>query len=329
MAGVPASLIDAYASYAHLVDHLAPIWQALDDAQRGTFYVGARRLLAYCAAIGIDAVPGSPPPRPPDPVLVANHHDLDHLAPGRAGIFVEHGAGQHYADVPVHPSYSGGERRAKVQLFLALNGATAARDAKASPLAQVVVVGSPRLDALGSAPRPRRERPVVALCWHWDCNLVPETRWAWPHYRRAAAALTAQFTVLGHGHPRVWPRLERDYQALGIEPVASFAEVVRRADVVVVDNTSAGPEAAACGLPVVWANAPWYRRAVTHGGRFWTWPRGQVTCDEPDELAGAVVEALGDEHHVVRAREGMVDSIYPRWTRGQAAALAAAACALI
>ena len=68
---------------------------------------------------------------------------------------------------------------------------------------------------------------------------------------------------------------------------------------------------------------------MQHGGRFWTWPHGQVTCDEPTDLAGAIVEALSDDFHTVAARRSMVDSIYPAWTRGRSAALAAAACATV
>ncbi len=322
MAHTAVGMIDAYASYPHLFDHIAPIWRALDE--RGTFYVGARRLLPYAQRHGIDVQHGHVE-KGTAPVLVANHHDLEHLPPGRAGIFVEHGAGQSYADLPTHPAFSGGERRAKARLYLALNDATAARDAVGTPGAQVAVVGSPRLDTLHAPLRWSSSRPVVAVAWHWDCALLPETRWAWPHYRKAVARLSKRYTVLGHGHPRVWSLLAPRYEQMGIEPVQSFAEVVRRAQVVVVDNTSAGPEAAACGLPVVWANAPWYRRDVEHGGRFWQWPRGQVQCDDPDLLGDAVAEALADTPEAQQARHHMVDAIYPEWTRGRAAALAAAA----
>lgn len=319
-------MIDAYASYPHLLDHLAPIWRALGAP--GTFYLGARRLLPHAESLGI--VPRLGNVEKGDAlVLVANHHDLDHLPPGRRGIFVEHGAGQVYADVPAHPAYSGGERRHKAALFLALNDTTAARDAHRSPHASVVVVGSPRLDAIMPPLRWRTSRPVVALCWHWDCGLVPETRWAWPYYRKACADLTDRFTVLGHGHPRSWPLLKPRYQSMGIEPVETFAEVVRRADVVVVDNTSAGPEAAACGLPVVWVNAPWYRREVEHGGRFWSWPRGQATCDVPAQLTDAITEALADAPEARAARRALVDDIYPPWTRWRSAQLAAEACATV
>lgn len=326
-------MIDAYASQPHLVDHLAPIWQALPPTERGTFWISGRHLAPETQArYHFPTQWGHPTPNTQTTTMVANANDLQHIPLPRRAIFVEHGAGQWYRDIDGHVAYSGGKGRERVELFLTLNPTTAAREEVATPKARVVIVGSPRLDRLARRAHQRtwiRSRPVVALCWHWDCRLVPETRSAWPYYREAVRRLaaTGRVEVLGHGHPRAFPKLAGEYTKLGIEPVERFDDVVGRADLVVVDNTSAGPEAAACGIPVLWVNAPEYRGEVWHGGRFWDWPRGQVTCADPEQFGRAVGEALAMayESHTARSRERMVAEVYPRWTRGRAARLAVAA----
>lgn len=244
------------------------------------------------------------------------------------GTFIAEGFASHNSDHDWHPAYSGGTGRDRVAVFLTVNEMTAARERARYPDAQVVVVGSTRLDTLLAtrAPRGPLPRPVVAVAFHWNWNGVPETRESWSYWRAAVRDLAASGTVevLGHGHPRMFADLVRFYTRFGIEPVADLADVVARADLICVDNTSAGPEfAAATGRPVLWLNAPWYRRDVEHGGRFWDWPNGQVCCDEPAGLPDAVRAALDDPPSVRSARARMVDVIYPASTRGHAGRLAA------
>lgn len=170
---------------------------------------------------------------------------------------------------------------------------------------------------------------VVALTFHWHCSLVPEMDWAFRHYDAALPALVAAAEVrgwelLGHGHPRAYGALVRRWKALGIEAVPSFADILDRASVLCGDNTSALPEFASVGKPVVWLSAPWYRRDVDHGSRFWTWPAGQVCVDEPEDLVSGIERALADPPEVQAAREAMVRSVYA-FTDGHAAERAAAA----
>jgi UDP-N-acetylglucosamine:LPS N-acetylglucosamine transferase len=100
--------------------------------------------------------------------------------------------------------------------------------------------------------------------------------------------------VLGHGHPRIMERLLPIYDALDIEPVYDFEEVLERADCYVCDNSSTMFEFASTGRPVVVLNPPWYRREVNHGLRFWEAAGVGVNCDRPQDLAGAVATALQD-----------------------------------
>lgn len=341
-----ADLVDAYASRPHLIDHLAPIWVGLAPEQRGTFYVGGpRQLVAYAAERGIDARWGMPH-NPGPACLVAAYNDYTQLRPERPAVYLEHGAGQTYRigtepDQPWHSAYSGGRNRGRVGLFLTLNESTAARERARYPDAEVAVVGSPRLDGLASwvpehlvlpvgigaptmaatrASSPTPARVAVAFAWHWDCGLVPETRSAWPHWRGMVAdRAAAGDQILGHGHPRAWRELAPWYDRHGIEAAADFGEVIARADVLCFDNSSAGYEAAACGVPVVALNAPWYRREVEHGLRFWDQVPGPQV-DHPADFDAAVEEACSDEW-ADRRRE-VTSLVYPPETRGQATRLA-------
>lgn len=169
-----------------------------------------------------------------------------------------------------------------------------------------------------------RKRAVVAVSFHWDNHQRSEARWALPHFRRGLAPLTRHFEVLGHGHPRAFRHLEPTYLEAGIEPVKSFDEVLERAEVYACDNSSTIPEFASIGRPVVFLNAPWYRRDVAYGGRFWEWPGAQVQCDDPADFIGAVFTALKDPRSARDSRARMVESVYA-FTDGRAAERAATA----
>lgn len=306
-------MIDRFASLPHYAAHVDPVWQALPPDARGTSY--ATRHTSW----------GAPIPRgaPVRPTIVASYVDARRMSP-RPCVLVEHGAGQSYPGDPTsatHGSYAGGDGLDHIILFVAPGEHVAARWRARYPNTPVVVVGSPRVDELArTATRCQPvgntlHRPTVAVTWHWDCELIPETRSALRHYRdhlpRTIAALrSVGVDVVGHGHPRAWRQMRPMWGRLGVEPVESFADVVARATVLAVDNTSAGPEWAALDRPVVWMNAPWYRRDVEHGGRFWQWPRGQVSCNHPTDLAVAILAAFDDPPPVRAARASMVAGIY-------------------
>lgn len=316
--------VDAYASHRHLVDHLLPVWFALPESVRGRFHVAQRRHEAYGQARGVDArwsVPQMPGPL----TLVASHPDYTQVHEKRPVAYLEHGAGMVYADHDWHPSYSGGIGRDRVAVFLTLNETTAAREQARYPDAQVVVVGSPRVDVLAARPRePRTSTPVVAFAWHWNARIVPETRETWSYWRHALLALRAEgIEVLGHGHPRILAAITPWYERHGIEVVADLAEVCARADLVAFDNTSAGYEAAAVGVPVLALNHPTlYRRDVHHGLRFWEHVPG-LQCHDAVMLPAAVALALSDPPEAQALRAAAVAAVYPDWTRGKAASLAA------
>lgn len=236
-------------------------------------------------------------------------------------VLVNHGVGQAF-DAP-HPSYSGGHRKG-VSLYVEPNEYAAEKTRQADPDARVVVAGCPKLDDLTQTPKPRNTEPVVAISFHWDCLVFPETRSAWAHFARALPKLKAQFpNMIGHGHPRDWPKFEKEYRRLNIEPVRDFADVVKRADVYVCDGVSTLYEFAALDRPVVVMNSPYYRRHINHGLRFWDYADVGVQVWDWKALPGAIVQALIDVPEQAARRREIVQNVYPNI--GNASRIAASA----
>lgn len=327
--------LNLYASLEHYAEHLWPIWQALPERLRGASWSSATGKWWGEPLGGL-----SDARQHPGPVLVASHGDaVSATVRGRDLVYVEHGAGQTYGGDPAGAGaagLSGSTDRAMrhVLLFVCPNTTVASRWRRLYDV-PAVAVGCPKLDEYHPV-RPKnlsRDRTVVAVTFHWDSSLLPETMTAWPEYDGALPVLRDwcidhDMDLVGHGHPRIWPRIERRWAQLGVERIPLLAEVFDHADVLVADNTSALPEFASLGRPVVWLNASGYRRDVHHGGRFWEWPEGQVQCDHPGELTSAVARALEDPPAVRAARARMVRAVYGE-TDGQAAQRAADAIAAI
>lgn len=176
------------------------------------------------------------------------------------------------------------------------------------------VVGSPHLDTLPSKNGPKGR--VIAFSFHFNGPLMPETKNAYPAFMPALAQLAGRYQLLGHGHPQLWTmgrpgrRLANRYRTLGIEPVESFAEVCRRADLYICDNSSTLFAFAATGRPVVVLNPPWYDRRVRHGLRFWDAAEVGVNCDRPEDLADCIEAALEDGPAQQAKREAALDLVY-------------------
>lgn len=250
----------------------------------------------------------APPVRSDAPVLTASYGDLMRaVSLGRSRVaLMEHGAGQSYRDSH-HGAYAGGRNRV-ASLFLHPGEHPAERDRRAYPQARVEVVGSPHLDTLPQ--RDGQPGRVVAFSFHFNGAISRETRnayrWAWPAIR----ALRDRYDLIGHAHPRLYDTVKGDYHKAGIEPVRDFAEVCRRADVYVCDNSSTLFAFAATGRPVVVLNPPWYRRNVNHGLRFWDAATVGVQCDDRGSLADCIDEALRDDPARQAARDAALDLVY-------------------
>jgi hypothetical protein len=317
--------IDVLAGEWHFAEHLAPVYLALPEERRGRFmHRGNRDMMGQIRTRmgrhGIKSTLSSEN----NPVLVASWGDFRRAQrENRTRIaLMEHGAGQSYhgdarAIAANSSSYAGGPNR-YADLFLHPGDDPAGRDRARYPKARVEVIGSPFLDIM-----PRHEpepEPVVAVTFHFNCQVVAETRPALPHFRAAVAELAKHVKVIGHGHPRILEQLVPWYQRMGIEVVGSFDEVARRANVLVADNTSVLFAFAASGRPVVVLNPPWYRRHVNHGLRFWDAADVGVNVARPGDLVAAVHEALEDNAARQRAREAAVSLVYAHRTGAAARA---------
>jgi len=304
-------VIDVLASAPHFADHLAAVFGALPVEARGLFMAANRETADRVRALGYQPVLRRGPNHP---VLAPSHTDLVTAAYMRRSriALMEHGSGQSYHGRPSaadrHGSYAGGMNRGAASLFLHPGPHPAAQDARRYPAARVEIVGSPLLDSL---PRREGERDsVIAYSAHFNTSAMPEGRNAFGWIMSALLGLRDSYRILGHAHPRIWPKTHRWYKAVGIEPVESFEDVCRRADLYICDNSSTLFAFAATGRPVVVLNPPQYDRRVNHGLRFWDAADVGVNCNSPADLAECVAEALRDRPAQRKRREAALDLVY-------------------
>jgi hypothetical protein len=292
------------ASQPHYVDHLRPVYEALPEEVRGVFATNRNELA------------------PKTLTVVSSYADLL-VVKNCPVVFFEHGTGFRYNNN--HPSYSGSAKRDGVVLFCNVNRIVESRNQEVNPDAKHVIVGCPKLDSLVAAKFIPDDNAEVAFSWHWECTVAPETRSAWKHYqphlRQTAEEAKGLWAPIGHAHPRAWKTVVKDYEAWNWCTARSFSDVCARADVYVCDTSSTIYEFAALGRPVVILNAPWYRKNVHHGLRFWDHIPG-IQVDDPRNLNAAIREALENDTWA-EERKRITDIVYPYI--GEASQRAAAA----
>lgn len=284
-----------YASEPHYAANISSVYCALPEAFQGDF--------------------GDTVPRGTGPVVVSSYNDLRKMRDRRV-IFMEHGVGQTYGENLA--SYAGATQRDGVVMFLSPNMRVARLNARAHRGITQFIVGRPYLDPFWDAVP---TEGVVGLAWHWDAGFCPEGRSALAHYEAELANIAARFDVIGTAHPRIANEAAKVYANAGIEFV-STDQVFEEASVLVADNTSVGWDFIALDRPVVWCNAPWYRREIHHGIRFWDYVDAGIEIDEPAELAWAIDKALTRDDKAQRRKE-VRDALYP-YADGHAGRRAAA-----
>lgn len=282
-------MIDVAGRESQFREHLWPVYRALPDEIRGRWHGGQLDRSPLRAEV----------------TLVASWGDYKRVQ-GRV-LFLEHGVGTNYGD---HPSFPGGSGKDRVELFLNANHLSSAHNERTYPKAKHAVIGAPKMDEWAGYRHVPNDPPVVALAFAERNNGVPEGKSAHPHYTKALRELVRNAPVrfIGHGHPRSWAKWSRFWKMIRVEPVQDFREVLQRADVYCVDASSTAYEFASTGRPVVSLNAPWYRRDVHHGVRFWQYVPG-IQVDDPAHLPGAIMRALAGEGEDLR-REA-VDAVHP------------------
>lgn len=301
--------VDFLASEPHFVDHLAPVWKGLPEEYRGKFLATNTRAFNRLAQVGI--YPHGEGPRNRI-TLVASYGDYKKTR--GPVIYMEHGAGFQFGNN--HPSYAGTTHRERVELFLCPNRQVFNLNKKTHPSVPASITGTPKMDTVIKRPQQGR---TVAISFHWDCLVAPETRSALAHYRRMLPimARSRDINLIGHSHPNhKWQhKMRKIYRSYGIPFEPDFANVLETADLYVVDTSSTAYEFAATGRNVVTMNAPWYRRDVDHGIRFWDYiPGPQV--DNRLDLLPTIRETLNNPHAYTKQREDAVSHVYPH--RGEA-----------
>lgn len=289
--------IDALATRPHYLEHIAPIWEALDPEVRGTFTVSAH-LQELADELGLDTevlprnqrLPGD------DLLIIAGDRDY-RIAAKRKVVWVEHGAGQTYSNT--HPAHPGGKGRERTALFVCPSERVAELNRKSYPDIPAAAVGCPRLDPWHAEPL-TPEPGLVAFTWHFASTVSPEAGSAFDIYKQSVAEYAKTHEVIGTCHPRIARKVVPFYEQAGI-PYVGWQEVFDRAALLVVDNSSVGWEFLSLDRPVVWLNSPRYRRNVEHGLRFWEFADSGVQVDSPEELAVGIDIGLSDPQSKRRA----------------------------
>lgn len=290
MGGVAPAVVDVYAALPHHVRHLQPI---VDELERRNIPTRRRSkwgkpdgwpLLRAIDVLDVELV------------IVAGWVEAAELFPSARVVYVEHGAGQRYIGVEGH-GYAGAAGLEHVELFISPNENTSDRWRSRYPQAAVETVGCAALDSLlRTAHCAAGDR--VTISTHWDCFVCPETRSALPYYRETLSELVAALgargvQIVAHAHPRAHTSTQRLWRDVGLQYVLDPDEVLETSQLLICDNSSLMYEAAALDVPVLALNAPWYRRDVSHGLRFWSFVPG-LECDRTDELVDRTLEALDD-----------------------------------
>ncbi len=316
----------------HYIDHLAPVYLALPDEHRGNFYC-TEQYGDYARSKGIKPV--TQPTRlalkkalleirDRPLTVVCGHADPGWLyATKRPNAIMMHGVGFCFDKDRKHPSYPGTRmHREHTRLILATNEHIAEIERQANPHIRVEAVGCPKLDRWHAQDKkPRSDKPVIALAWHWDCHVSRDTRTAFYEYRHILPELKERYHLLGHGHPSIIDKLIPEYESMGIEWTASIDEVFERADLMTADATSAIFEFASLDRPVVALMSGHYREP-DFGGMLTYRRKLGVVCESPEQLVMSIELALNEPQDITDQRRATIAECYA-YTDGECSRRAA------
>lgn len=304
------SKLDIFARRKHYIDHLAPVWNAMPADRRGICYVNDQCLDYATEKIGAGVVPVLDLPQGDDPVLVCAYGDMNRASrAGRILINMEHGTG-HTFGTPAYPDGRG--KRDEIDFFLAPNDYTA-RKIRSIRMKPVRVVGTPKMDRLLKISQENPNDGTVCIAFHWGNKKTkpPEAGSALEHYRAVLPILKRQYRLIAHGHPLAEDEHRSMFADIGIEYIESFEDVCRRATVYVNDLSSTLYEFMALGKPVILLNAPWFRKDVHHGIRFWDYSDIGLSVENPKDIFQALDKTLARPHLLEDEREKARRDLYP------------------
>lgn len=288
--------IGFYASLWHYWDHLSPIKDKLTEFGVVCHDI-SRKDLKKKSSFDF-------------PVITAGYGDLRKVYPYfKEIIYIEHGSGLTY-DVN-HPAYAGAKTyRDKVILRLLPNKFAYAKEIQSNPSLRCRIVGMPRLDKWHNFPFQKNEKLTICFSTHWDCGICSETRSCFNFYKKELRDIPSEFKYLGHSHPRSQSKIKPFFANRGIEFVESFEDVIERADIYAIDNSSTLFEFAAVKGPVIVMNCRHYKKKHKHNPRFFSHSDIGVNS-EPGELNKAIYKAVEDSKEQRERREIGIAEIVP------------------
>jgi hypothetical protein len=320
-------MIDFLASQKHYIDHIAPVWNRIPVELRHDFYV-PNNIISYAQSklVGhgmyLFGYGERVFPQNDYPILVCAYGDLiaaQRNNPARKIIYMEHGTG-HAFGTAAYPNGVG--KRDYASLFLAPNEYTR-KLIQSVRNTRVEVIGTPKMDIyegvfditqrmiqLIGTPSP----PVIAIAFHWGDrhSVPPESGSAWEYYKDILPELNKRYKIIAHGHPLAQHIYKREFERLGIEWVGSFDNILTRADIYINDLSSTLYEFACTGKPVIILNAPWFRRDMQWGIRFWDYSDIGLNVNEPEELFSAIDTTIQEYVSIrLEERRQMVEELYP------------------
>lgn len=308
--------VDFFAREPHHAQHAKAIYDKMPEAHKGIFTDDFKKIIVSDN----------------EHVAVFSYGDLRHTQHTRKKvIFGEHGAGMYYNGT-AHPSYAGSTQgRNNVVLRLSPNKTHAKKEMETLKGVPVSIVGMPKMDEW-AAHRDDFQKtydpdrtPVVAVSFHWNCRVCPETMSSYKHFAHVLDQVDREFTLIGHGHPRIMNEMRHIYRTLDIKVCADWRRVMKEADIYVCDNSSTIFEFAYLRKPVVLLNAPNYRKNVTHEGnpRFWKYANIGPQVDDPATLTAKIWEAWDDYPKFLPLIDKAVDDVFT-YTDGKCAERAVA-----
>lgn len=309
--------VDFLACEKHHFDHLYPIWSLLPNSLKGHFFILTHKdkfedfnkahLVKNTIIANTKNTLYKELEKNKYLLVTASFYDDVLLKISRPMTYVAHGCGQTYIGQYEYQFF-----RKNFILDLLPNSSMAYAFKNRYPYSQQIIIGSPKLDKwYGKKRNKSNSKPNIAISFHFDRIAIPESRSSWAHFKTIIPSLAKQnnWHILGHGHPRMMDTLRPVYEKYNIEVVENFEDIMDRADLYICDHMSTLYEFASTNRPVIVLNAPWYRKDIEHGLRFWKHSNVGLHCDDPSYLFQTITDALKDSKEVSQQRSSAVQAV--------------------